>query len=141
MVGVRLFLIFILCFLLFGAPAYGLRLLEDIGGDEKEDTLPPEIEEELLEIEREKEALIKDVSPLREKRKTTLQPFVHEAAPLDLESTGRSPYPVERIVPSTVKKAPVQAENLRSKPLLNFIFFSVMAIVFFAAYFFIHPNR
>ncbi|MBU4312683.1 MAG: hypothetical protein KJ706_08205 [Candidatus Omnitrophica bacterium] len=136
MVGIRFFLIFILCFLLFGASAYGLRPLEDIGETGKEDALSPEIEEEIAEIEREKEALMKDVSPLREERENTLRPFVYESAPLDVES----PRPVKNIVSPTVEKTPTQAENLTSKPLPNLIFFSLIVIAFFSAYFFLRPK-
>lgn len=136
MVGIRFFLIFILCFLLFGALAYGLRPFEDIGGAGKEDALSPEIEEEIAEVEREKEALMKNVSPLREERENTLRPFVYESAPLDVES----PRPAKNIVLPTVEKTPAQAESLASRPLPNHIFFSLIVIACFSAYFFLRPK-
>ncbi len=136
MVGIRLFLIFILCFLLFGASAYGLRPFEDMGETKREDALPPEIEEAIAEIEREKQALMKDISPLRDERENTLRPFVYESAPLDVES----PRPVKHLALSTVEKTPAQAESLTSRPLPNRIFFSLIVIACFSAYFFLRPK-
>jgi len=140
MVGVRLFLIFVLCSLLFGAPAYGVRPLDDMEQAGEEDTLPPEIREEIEEFEKEKEALMRDISHLREGRKATLKPLVYEEAPLDTEPEPVYHYPIKSIAQSRDKKVSSQKEKTTSKPFPNLIFLSIIAIVCLTGYFFIRPK-
>jgi hypothetical protein len=145
MVVMRIFLIFIAILLLFNIPLYGLMSSSTEGMDafgEKESSL--EMDKQIEEIRKEKKDLIEEVMPLREERRKTLHPFVHsalssEAIDTSVQSTAKGFIPFQS--KSKIARVDFVSQNFFLKPALNLIFFSIIAAMFLAAYFFIKPKR
>ncbi|MBU1853485.1 MAG: hypothetical protein KJ957_05530 [Candidatus Omnitrophica bacterium] len=140
----RIFLIFIFMVLLFTAPLYALKPGgEEITGYSEEEIISTEIKEEIDQIEREKKEIMERVAPVRREKKKTLHPYVYTEEPPDIETTDKSiRFKGSRLTPSTpkVSEASAPRRTLVSKVLLNFVFFSILAIALFLSYFFIRPR-
>jgi len=137
---VRIFLIFMFLVLLFSTPLYALKPSEE---EIDEDIISIEIEDEIDDIEREKKEIMDKVAPIREEREKTLHPYVSSAEPTDTETTDKSiRFKGSRLSPSSpkVSEASAPRKTLVSKVLLNFVFFSILAIALFLSYFFIRPR-
>ena len=155
MVGIRIFFIFILSFLLFSAPSYALRPRStgEISAFTEEETASNENEEQREEIEREKKKLMEKVSPLREERSKNLHPFVYEIEGagseileefyLDVKTTP-SRHAAKGFIPTTPDKESLKvrpsSHGLVSKLIPNLVFFSAIIIAFLAIHFFIRPK-
>lgn len=152
MVGVRVFLIFVLSFLFFSAPLYALMPPSD--EIREEETLSSKAREQIEEIRREKESLSESVLPLREQRKKNLHPFIYKAKETDANILEAFSFDTEAIPTRyTVKgftpvvsrsdlSKPDQAlgQGLTSKLIPNLIFFALIIIAFLAGYFITRPK-
>lgn len=148
MVGIRILSVFIFGILLFTPPVCALMPSEkekiELSGDSE--TIPSEIIEEIDEIKSEKMSIMEDIAPVREERDINLHPFVYDTKSADSEAAAtRAPHIVKGFAPGSSKKDIVAAGQPSSKgpsfhPIANVIFFTVLALGFLAAYFFIRPR-
>jgi len=130
----RIFLMFVLIFLMYAAPTYGLRPSESEYSEEFNS-------KEAAEISKEKENIIESITPAREEREKNLHPFVQDVRedtknPFGYAVKVNAPIDPERKTPYI--KFP--ASNLKPNAGINFIFVSIIIIVFLLSYFFIRPK-
>ena len=122
----RIFLIFILIFLMYTAPIYGIRPLND------------------SEIDKEKEKIAENMIPIREERENKLHPFVQLVSNRDSSSASidntNEPfrYRLKENVISQPKNNTYNSEPNRSA--INFLFLFLVAFAFLLSYFFIRPK-
>jgi hypothetical protein len=151
MVVMKLFLIFTISFLLFNIPVYGLMpsSIDEIEVFSEEETTEEKTSEELDiqidEIKKEKLDLMKNISSAREERKVSLHPFVYNRPSYPSETIAMPDYRAAKVftLPQSVSEGvrtghPSPCISL--KFLLNLIFFSIIALAFFAAHFYIRPK-
>ena len=144
MVGIRVFSVLVAAWMLFSIDAYALlpSSKEDVDLSIQKEGISAAPEEGMEGIRREKEILIKGILPMREKRKSTLRPFVSDIipAPADIERKRPINRTVKGFSPTKAVTAGPVREGLTSRLLANLIFFSVIAAAFLASYFFIRPK-
>jgi len=155
MVGIRIFLISILAFLLFSGPVYALRpsSTEDID-TLTEEAISSEAKEDIEQIKREKDALSESAVPIREERKRNLHPFVYKIEETEKDvseepssdaKTVPARYVVKGFTPAVSRSdlsepGPASGQGIASRPIANLIFFTVIGMAFLAGHFLIRPK-
>jgi hypothetical protein len=150
MVVKRILPIFILIFLAFSTPVYGLRPLSrdeayiaEADTSEGEELSSTIFEDEIEDIRKEKMNLMEEISSSREERNKSLHPFVYSETTFDTESAPAKPVmksPVTVRASYYDSKQKSSGQGTGSRLLANLIFFFVIIAAFLASYFFIRPK-
>ncbi|MCX5693089.1 MAG: hypothetical protein NTX47_05340 [Candidatus Omnitrophica bacterium] len=118
----RIILIVVLMVLTQAGPIYGLRLSD-------------------TEIDKEKNRIAENIASTREEREKNLHPFVQDAGegakdPFDYAAKTNAAAEQETKAPHTRSSA----SDFKSSAVINFLFISIILLVFLLAHFFIRPK-
>jgi len=117
-----LIVVFVLMVLTQACPIYGLRLSD-------------------TEIDKEKDRITENIASAREEREKNLHPFVQDAGegakdPFDYAAKTNAAAEQETKAPH----ARSSASDFKSRAVINFLFISIILLVFLLAHFFIRPR-